>query len=97
LPVSRQSGSGAFPAITQRHNERQLSGIGSASAFDWLSREASEYGGRMLPMQLTPYILGLPYRISSFEALLADIASRKEAWVTTGSKIVDCWAAQQQD
>jgi peptidoglycan/xylan/chitin deacetylase (PgdA/CDA1 family) len=61
-------------------------------AFDWL---AGEQAGRILPLHITPYILGLPYRISALEDLLIDLASRPQAWAATGSQIVDAWEAQQ--
>jgi allantoinase len=61
-------------------------------AFDWL---ASEGSGRVLPLHLTPYIMGLPYRISALEDLLADLAARPQAWAATGAEIVDAWEAQQ--
>ena len=64
-------------------------------AYDWLSAEAREQGGRMLPLHVTPYIMGLPYRIGAFEALLGDLATRDDVWVAPGGSIVDCWAAQQ--
>ena len=64
-------------------------------AYEWLEREARQFGGRMLPMHITPYILGLPYRIDAFEALLADFATREAAWFATGSAIVDAWEQQQ--
>ena len=64
-------------------------------AFDWLTREAAQYGGRMLPMHITPYIMGLPYRIGGFENLLQDLAARPEAWFATGGEIVENWEAQQ--
>ncbi len=60
-------------------------------AFDWLAAE----GGRMLPLHLTPYIMGLPYRIAALEALLATLSARDDAWFATGSDIVGVWAAQQ--
>ena len=60
-------------------------------AFDWLAAE----GGRVLPLHLTPYIMGLPYRIGAFEALLANLAARGDAWFATGSDIVGAWDAQQ--
>jgi allantoinase len=63
-------------------------------AFDWLSAEADRFGGRMLPLHLTPYIIGLPYRIDAFEALLTDLAARPEAWFATGSEIVANWQEQ---
>ena len=59
-------------------------------AFDWLTHE----GGRMLPLHVTPYIMGLPYRIDAFERLLGDLKARG-AWFGTGGEIVDAWEAQQ--
>jgi len=65
-------------------------------AFDWLAAEAArEDGGRMLPIHLTPYIMGLPYRIGALETLLADLAARSEAWFATGGEIVDVFEAQE--
>jgi hypothetical protein len=64
-------------------------------AFDWLAGEAEGYRGRMLPLHVTPYIMGLPYRIGAFETLLAALTARPEAWFATGGEIVDAWAAQQ--
>lgn len=60
-------------------------------AFDWLAKEGA---GRLLPIHLTPYIMGLPYRISALKELLCDLAARPQAWVATGSEIVDAWEAQ---
>ena len=61
-------------------------------AFDWLAGEAA---GRVLPLHLTPYIMGLPYRISALEDLLVELAARPQAWVATGGEIVDAWEIQQ--
>lgn len=64
-------------------------------AFDWLAGEtARQAGARMLPIHLTPYISGLPYRIGAIESLLADLKA-KGGWFATGGQIVDAWAAQQ--
>lgn len=61
-------------------------------AADWLSAEAArEGGGRMLPLQLTPYIMALPYRIGSLETLLQKLAKREDTWFATGSDILDAW------
>jgi len=61
-------------------------------AFDWLAKEAQQCGsGRMLPIHLTPYIMGLPYRIGALEQLLADFAQRSEAWFARGDEIVTAW------
>ena len=64
-------------------------------AFDWLAAEAKLFGGRMLPMHITPYITGLPYRIDAFEAQLARLAARPEAWFATGETIVSAWKGQE--
>ena len=45
-------------------------------AHDWLAGEAKQYGGRLLPLHVTPYILGLPYRIGAFEGLLEWLAEQ---------------------
>jgi allantoinase len=64
-------------------------------AFDWLATEARRFGGRMLPIHLTPYIMGLPYRISAVEAVLQALAARPEAWFARGDAIVESWEGQQ--
>ena len=65
-------------------------------AFDWLADEArAQSSARVLPMQLTPYIMGQPFRIEALETLLCDLAGRTEAWFAGGSAIVDSWADQQ--
>jgi len=59
-------------------------------AHDWLSAEAAaSSGGRLLPLHLTPYIIGLPYRMDAFERLLADLAARPQTWFASGSDIID--------
>lgn len=63
-------------------------------AFDWLAMEAEQHGGRMLPLHLTPYIMGLPYRIGALEELLMDLTTRSQTWSATGGDIVAAWAAQ---
>ncbi len=65
-------------------------------AFDWLSEESvREGGGRMLPIHVTPYIMGLPYRIDAFEKLIAKLASCEDAWFARGDEIVESWSEQQ--
>lgn len=64
-------------------------------AFDWLAQESQEQGSaRVLPVHLTPYIMGLPYRISALENLLATLSARQEAWFASGSAIVESWKSQ---
>ena len=63
-------------------------------AFDWLDAEAKTCGGRMLPMHLTPYIMGLPYRIDGFETLLERLALKQGAWFARGDHLLDQWLTQ---
>lgn len=59
-------------------------------AHDWLGGEARVAGTtRMLPLHLTPYIIGLPYRMDAFEALLADLAARSDNWFARGDEIAN--------
>lgn len=63
-------------------------------AHDWLSTEAATLGGRLLPLHLTPYIIGLPYRMDAFERLLADLAASPQTWFARGSDILDSFRSQ---
>jgi allantoinase len=54
-------------------------------AYRLFEREAARFGGRMLSLNVTPYVLGLPYRIDAFERLLAWIAEQPgSAFLTAG-------------
>ena len=57
-------------------------------AFRWLDDEAARFGGRMLPLHLTPYIIALPYRIAAFEALL-DWLVRQGGWIAPAGDVID--------
>jgi allantoinase len=82
--------------ITVQQQSADSYGQQMRDAFDWLAAEATtQSGGRMLPLHLTPYIMGLPYRIEALEDLLCDLAGRAECWSASGGQIVDAWAAQQ--
>lgn len=64
-------------------------------AFDWLAAEATaQDSARLLPIQLTPYIMGLPYRIEAVERLLRKLAQRSDAWFASGSQIMGEWERQ---
>jgi hypothetical protein len=57
-----------------------------------LEDEARRHGGRLLPLAITPYILGLPYRIGVFEQLLAWLAGRPDTWFARGDTILDAFS-----
>jgi len=63
-------------------------------AHDWLATEAAQQGGRLLPLHLTPYIIGLPYRMDAFERLLADLKARPATWFARGCDILDSYRSQ---
>lgn len=64
-------------------------------AYIWLAEEAARTGsGRMLALHLTPYIIGLPYRIAAFEGLLGWLAQQPGTWFARGDELVDAWTKQ---
>lgn len=58
-----------------------------------LSEEAGLYGGRILSLTLTPYISGLPFRISTIQSILK-YASENSVISLTGSEITDIFTSQ---
>jgi len=61
-----------------------------SEAIDQLLLDGSE-SGRMMLLNLHPWMIGQPWRISFLEALLEDIAKRKGIWFTTAGEIA-AWA-----
>lgn len=93
LPLNHELSDRQIITVQQQSADSYATQIGDA--FDWLAGEAGTANARVLPLHLTPYIMGLPYRISALEGLLERLAARPEAWVATGGEIVQAWAAQQ--
>ncbi|MEM8725308.1 MAG: polysaccharide deacetylase family protein [Pseudomonadota bacterium] len=82
--------------ITVQQKSADSWGESMRDAFDWLEKEAeAQNSARILPIHLTPYIMGLPYRIDALEELLADFAKRDAAWFASGCDIVDAWEHQR--
>ena len=106
LPYQFKTRSGNLTNLPLNHelSDRQILNVQQQSidsyveqmtdAFDWLDAEAKTSGGRMLPMHLTPYIMGLPYRIDGFEALIENLALKQGAWFARGDQLLDQWLAQ---
>lgn len=102
LPYRMTTAAGPIVNIPLNHelSDRQVIAVQQNSAdshaeqlrdaWEWLDGEGS---GRLLPIHLTPYISGLPYRIGSIERLAEWLAER--AWIATGSVILDSWMSQQ--
>ncbi|MEO9599477.1 polysaccharide deacetylase family protein [Parasphingorhabdus sp.] len=107
LPYAFQTEAGPITNLPLNHelSDRQIVNVQQHSvdsyaqqmrdAADWLLGESKTFGGRMMPMHLTPYIMGLPYRIAAFEALIASFADRPDIGFARGDAIIDSWSAQQ--
>ncbi len=95
LPLNHELSDRQIITVQQHSAESYSEQI--IDAFDWLADEAKAHkSGRMLPIHLTPYIMGLPYRIDALERMMGALAARREAWFATGTQIVDSWEAQQR-
>ncbi|QGN54434.1 polysaccharide deacetylase family protein [Novosphingobium sp. Gsoil 351] len=93
LPLNHELSDRQMIAVQQQSADVWAQSL--EDAFDWLAAEAArEGGGRMLPIHVTPYIMGLPYRIAAFERLLERLTARPEAWFARADEIVASWAAQ---
>jgi len=64
-------------------------------ACDFLLEEAKNEGGRILALNVHPWLLGQPHRISAFEQILKHITSNKEVWSASAQDIVKTWKEQQ--
>jgi len=63
-------------------------------AFDRLHREAAQYGGRILSLSVSPWILGYPHRISALDRVLTRILEVGSVWHATGMEIVGTFKSQ---
>jgi len=63
-------------------------------AFDFLLDESAKQGGRMLALNIHPWLIGQPHRIRSLELVLDYIMGHSGIWQATAGEILD--AFQQQ-
>ncbi|MBU2954780.1 polysaccharide deacetylase family protein [Marinobacter sp. F3R08] len=63
-------------------------------AFDFLLEESNSQGGRMLALNIHPWLIGQPHRIRSLELVLEYIMSHSGVWQATAGEIFD--AVKQQ-
>lgn len=99
LPYRMQTSNGPILNLPLNHelSDRQILNVQQQSmasyreqmqdAFLWLNTEAETNGGRMLTLNITPYITGLPYRMAEFEKLLAWLAGQPGHGFATGAEI----------
>ncbi|WP_033926153.1 polysaccharide deacetylase family protein [Sphingomonas sp. 35-24ZXX] len=80
VPLNHELSDRQIITVQQHSADSYVQQIQDAHA--WLASEAAP---RMLPLHVTPYILGLPYRIGAFERLLRWLAqSEATDFLTTG-------------
>ena len=65
-------------------------------ACDFLLQEAEQSGGRILALNIHPWMLGQPHRISKLEQALAYISSRAGVWSASATEIIDVWQQQAE-
>jgi allantoinase len=63
-------------------------------AFRVLKSEAERYGGRVLSLSLSPWVIGYPHRIAALERTLASIMSSDAVWPATGIAIAGAYKEQ---
>jgi len=100
LPYRFATPAGALVNVPVNHelSDRQIITVQQNSADAYVQQMQDAYcllageakhvgGGRMLPLNVTPYILGLPYRMDAFERLLAWLAEQPGAAFHTVGEI----------
>jgi allantoinase len=93
LPLNHELSDRQIINVQQQSVDSYVQQIEDAA--DWLIAEAASSGScRMLPLHLTPYIMGLPYRMDAFEILLKQLVARPQAWFANGGEIVSAWESQ---
>lgn len=60
-------------------------------ACDFLSTEAKNEGGRILSLNIHPWVLGQPHRIKYLEKVLDYVSSKQEVWSAHAGDILKVW------
>lgn len=64
-------------------------------AFDYLYAEADQHGGRMLALNIHPWMLGQPHRIGKLEQVLEYLTKHDSVWSASAADIRAAWVAAQ--
>ena len=57
--------------------------------------EDGEHSGRVLVLNLHPWLIGHPFRISHLEDALGSVKARKGVWFATAGEIAEWWRSQR--
>ena len=79
--------------ITLRHTEQEYVDQ-LKDQFDCLYAESESSGGRIMAINLNPWVTGQAYRIKALEGALSYIMSHDCVWSATGAEILDTYKAQ---
>ncbi len=60
-------------------------------AFNFLLQEANTQGGRLLSINIHPWVLGQPHRIKYLEKVLAYVAEHPAVWTASANEIATIW------
>ncbi len=63
--------------------------------FDYLCKEANNYGGRIMALTIHPWASGQPHRISALEEIFDYVSNKSIVWNATGNEILQSWNSQQ--
>lgn len=85
LPLNHELSDRQILSVQQQSVDSYAEQVRDAQA--WLDAEAQRYGGRMLPLNITPYIMGLPYRMDAFDTLLRWLADQPGHGFATGGSL----------
>ncbi|MCP5131620.1 MAG: polysaccharide deacetylase family protein [Pseudomonadales bacterium] len=86
----------AFIVMNNLHSEQSwLEQV--CDACDYLLAEANEQGGRILALNIHPWMLGQPHRIGKLEQALEYISSQDGVWMAYPSEILDAWRSAAAD
>ena len=83
-------------ALWDRRMDIGRYGQAIVETFETLYRDA-EASGRLLVLNLHPFLIGQPFRTVTLDAALDGIASHPGVWKATGSEIVAAYQASTQD
>ena len=63
-------------------------------ACDYLLTEASDQGGRLLALNIHPWLIGQPHRIGRLEQILEYVMKQAGVWSAYPNQIREQWTAQ---
>jgi peptidoglycan/xylan/chitin deacetylase (PgdA/CDA1 family) len=104
VPVTMRTQAGSLycPPLSNELDDRRLLIDQRQSEAEWrdqilealalLKSEHDRFGGQVLSLTLTPYVIGQPFRIWALEEMLRALAADEAVWSATSSEIAEACA-----